>query len=302
MKLFRADNLIDLQTVENTTIAFLGQGSLGSLTTSLLAYPWGRIILIDPDELEDKNVERHLLGYSQIGKFKVEGMREWLVDRGVDPGRIETVTDMSLELEALKDAGILVVSIDDPESCYKINQFAVNRNIPAIYGGVYPNGTGGQVVIVSKPKDACYLCAEKMTGVLDYKGKSPDGDYGVDPMTLVNSAGKLQAVPALKYSIAAIASDMAFAVMDILNGVAEPQILIHAQTWEGILNVRSGQGLNALSGMISAMPGLGLVQNMKLSAQPGGYMFSVQQGMIGQILKRWNVCPAHSSVVSPEDI
>lgn len=302
MKLFRAENLIDLSVVGKTTIAIAGAGSLGSLVTSLLAYPWGKIILIDPDKLEDKNVERHLLGYSQLGKYKAQAMAEWLIDRGVDPRRIVAITDMRQEMEALKSANIIVVSIDNPAACYEINQLAVNLNIPAVYGGVYPMGTGGQTVVVPTPKEMCYFCAEKQTGVLEYKGKKADGDYGVDPMKLVGDAGTLTAVPALKYAISAIASDMAAAVMDILSGVAEPEILIHAQSWEGILNLRSGKELNALSSFVTALSGLGVVSNMKLEAQSGGYVFSMKQGKMALKLKRWQVCPAHSCNTSAEDI
>src|SRR3989339_606173 len=247
MKLYRAENLLDLETVKKSTIAFLGFGSLGSLTASLLAYPWGRIILIDPEKLEADNVERHLLGYSQVGKPKVQGGREWLIDRGVEAKRVLAIaSDASKETDALAQASILVVSIDDPESCYKINQLSVNQGIPAVYGGIYPMGTGGQTVILPRPEEECYLCSEKKMGALDYKGKLPTASYGVDPTTLVNSAGKVTAVPALKYSIGAVASDMAAAVMAILSGTAEPEILIHAQTWEGIINVRQGENLNRL--------------------------------------------------------
>lgn len=301
MNLYRTDNLLDLKRLQNTSIAFLGLGSLGSLVTSLLAYPWKKIVLIDPEKLEDSNVERHLLGYSQIGKYKVDGVKEWLVDRNVDPGRVVTITDMAKELGALVGVDILVVSIDDPDARYPINQFAVNNNIPAVYGGVYPMGTGGQTVIVPTPREICFYCAEKMLGVLDYQGKAPGGDYGVDPMAL-GKRNKLTAVPALKYSIAAVASDMALAVMDIFNKVAEPQILIHAQVWEDVLNVRPGKNLSQIAGYITSIPEMGLVSSMKLVPNDTGCVLWMKQGKLGIKLKRWNACTAHGSSFTPDQI
>lgn len=302
MKFYRTGNLLPLEVVENTTVAILGLGSLGSLVASLVAYPWKKIILIDPEKLENDNVERHLLGYSSVGRYKVDAMKDWLIDRGLDAKRIETVTDMSLELEALSHADILIVSIDDPKSCYEVNQVALNSNIPAIYGGIYPMGTGGQTVVIPTPGDFCYLCTEKMLGVFDYKGKDPNGDYGVDPMALVNSVGKLTAVPSLKYSIAAVASDMASSVMDILQGVAEPEILISAQTWEPIVNLRSSKDIASVTGLIMAMPELGLIPNMKLMQNDKKYQLGIKKSKMSLKIKRWDACPAHGSNISADEI
>jgi hypothetical protein len=225
-----------------------------------------------------------------------------LVDRGLDPKRIVTITDYGQELEALSQAHILIVSIDDPQACYEVNQVAVKRNIPAVYGGVYPRGTGGQVVVVSTPKDFCYLCSENMMGVFDYKGKDPRGDYGVDPMALKNTAGKLTAVPSLKYSIAAVASDMALAVMDIVSGTAEPEILISSQTWEPVINLRTRESVQGVSGFVTVMPELGVIPNMKLTQANGKYQLSMRKSKISLKAKRWGTCPAHGSDSSADDI
>jgi molybdopterin/thiamine biosynthesis adenylyltransferase len=301
MELYRTDNLIDLETLKKHTLALVGQGSLGSLLTSLVAYPWGKIILIDPNKLKIENVERHLLGKSQVGKYKVDAMKEWLVDRGIDPDTIETLTDMDKEMEVLSQATIIVVSIDVQKPCYMINQLCVNLDIPAIYGGVYPGGNAGQTVIVPHPKEQCYHCSQKMMGALDYKGHSPDGDYGIDPMS-VQDDGVVTAVPALKYSISAVASDMAAGLLDILSGVAVPEVLVQTQSWEDILNIPAGENLKAVAGMVAALPNLGLVSSMKITPNKGSYVLSVKQGKVGQKLRRWNSCPVHGSSNSLSDI
>lgn len=298
----RTGNLLDLSALSKTTIAFCGLGSLGSITASLLSYPWKKIILIDPEKLEDSNVERHLLGYSSVGEYKVDAMKKWFLDRRLVPSQnIIALHDISRTFEVLAEADILVVSIDDPQACYGINQFAVTHNIPAVYGGVYPMGSAGQTAVIPNPIHTCYLCAEKKMGALEYKGKPADMDYGVDPMSLISSSGKISAVPSLKHSISTIAGDMTYATLQILKGMANTEIVVYAQEWENVVYIPNNLR-NNVSGFVSAMAGLGLNQNFAIGLEEGQYVLKLRQGKVSLSLSKWENCPAHSKSNSADDI
>ena len=300
--LHRVGNLLDLETVSNTTIAFCGLGSVGSLTASMLSYPWKKIILIDPEKLEDNNVERHLLGYSSVGEYKVEAMKKWFLDRKLVPSQnIITLHDVTKTFDLLREADIIVVSIDDPAPCYEINQFAVSNNIPAVYGGVYPMGSGGQTAVIPNPASTCYLCAEKKMGALEYKGKPQGSGYGVDPMSLVSSSGKISAVPSLKHSITAIAADMAYATLQILKGSAITEIVIYAQEWEDLIIIPK-KLVSTVSSFVSSMTNLGLNQNFSMGQSEGQYTLKMRQGKVSLSLSKWENCPAHSKSNSADDI
>src|SRR3982751_2326708 len=97
-QLFRVNGILDRQTVESKKILGLGLGSLGSMTIGNLAYPWRQLVLADLEVLEEHNVERHLLVRSELGQSKVEGVKRWLVDRGVSAASIDTHTGDARQL------------------------------------------------------------------------------------------------------------------------------------------------------------------------------------------------------------
>ena len=65
--------------LQDKKILMVGQGSLGSMVTYLLAKAGvGEIILIDPETLIDANIGRHILGIDSLGESKVRGMKRRL--------------------------------------------------------------------------------------------------------------------------------------------------------------------------------------------------------------------------------
>jgi len=87
-ELHRTLGILDLNVLGNSKLVLVGLGSLGSLTLANLCYPFKEVVLIDPDILEDKNIERHLLGPEEIGESKVMGCWRWMKSRGVYPKKI----------------------------------------------------------------------------------------------------------------------------------------------------------------------------------------------------------------------
>ena len=308
MQLFRVSGILELEKIQKAKVLFLGLGSLGSLAIANLAFPFSQIVLVDPDDLEDANVERHLLGMDWIGKPKVNGVKDWLLQRGLRPenilihqGRAEEV------LEQHADADLVIVSIDKRRSRKNINAFCHSNNIQALYGGVYPNGTAGQVVVVPKPQDACFVCAEFRMGIKNDTQDHPLAhDYGIDPTTLSDEDGELRAVPALRASISSIADNLAHFALQLLGG-KDVESQVHVQSfghWESILTLDPGHTLDLVGYFTEYLPNLGLVPHFTLEPMEGGEAFTlnIRHTGLSLQLKQWKSCPLHSRAVSMDDI
>lgn len=305
MKLFRVSGVLDLDVIRARKLLFLGLGSLGSLTAGNLPYEWRETVLIDPETLEENNIERHLLGRAELGQPKAEGVRRWFIDRGIDPRTIVSHVGNAQDfLDLHTDADLLIVGVDNRRARDDVNAWAVEYNIPAIYGGIYPRGTGGDVMVISRPREVCGLCAEFRMGNLEYKGK-PTDDYGVNIAELLDTRGDLKAVPALRWAISSIAADMADIALDILmkGGEVKPHILVHAHHWEPVLVLRPGRALTTLASFIASLPAMGLLETMKLGKlSDGTYQLLVQRGIVSLRLERWNRCSLHAGSISTEEI
>jgi molybdopterin/thiamine biosynthesis adenylyltransferase len=183
-----------------------------------LAYPFRKFILIDPDILTVENVERHALGASWIGRPKVAGMKDYLLERGIAADTIQVfharVQDVLGRLGELPD--LMLLSIDQRNARLFVNSYAVRFNIPLLDGGVFAKGTGGQVLVVPSPKDVCYRDAEIMLGA-DHDQEPHSGEYGVN-IAEGGAATPTRAIPALRASVDRIACHMARLGLDMLTG------------------------------------------------------------------------------------
>jgi molybdopterin/thiamine biosynthesis adenylyltransferase len=304
-QLFRTEGVLDLNKVRQQIVVFLGLGSLGSLTLSNMAYPFKQIVLIDPDDLEEDNVERHLLGYSDITDpptAKVVGIKRWLIkERRVDPNSIVIHKGNAQDfLHLYKDADLLVVNIDKRQVRDEINQFAVEHNIPAVYGGIYSKGIGGRVMVLPSPKDVCYQCAEYVMGNT-YEGHI-GADYGVDPDAIAH-AEDLHAVPALKPSIAAVAGLMAFLAMDLLGGGDKtPKVVVEALASKDLPVFLKTKSLSSVAGFIREHEALGLIPSMKIVPQPGSRFKLYAERDMFTFWVRQEHCPLHGGSESLENV
>ena len=309
MELFRAEGLLDLEAVRRQKLIFIGGGSLGSLTLANLAYPWRQIVLIDPDELAEHNVERHLLGRSEIGQPKVEGLKRWLIDRGVPSTSIVTHHGVAQDvLDEHTDASLMVVSIDRKFSKDDVNAWAYLHNIPALYGGVYPKGTGGNVIVIPRPAKACYVCAAFMIGesLKEEPTEVGEVDYGVDVTLMRDEEGEVTAVPALKPSIGMVADTMALLAIDCLKGVDDVNsqvVVMVGSSWETVIVAEQKDNLESIVQYINTMKEFKVLPNMRLRvADDGTQMLDLRYGTLSLLLKKWRGCPIHSAPIDASDI
>jgi molybdopterin/thiamine biosynthesis adenylyltransferase len=62
---------------------------------------------------------------------------------------------------AVRGVDLVVAATDDPAAQRALNRFAYARRRPALFVGLYAGAEGGEVVVVSPDRTACYLCATR---------------------------------------------------------------------------------------------------------------------------------------------
>lgn len=304
MKLHRIKGLLNQNALDKETIFFAAAGSLNSLTLGMLAYPFGRIVIVDPDNLKEENVERHELPMSYVGQPKAVGMADALVKRGVPPDRIIPIVGYAEEaLLSYTDASLVVMGIDKRRPKDLVNAICAKYDIPMIVGGVYPKGVGGQVMVLPRPRDVCYVCAESLMGGA-YEEVLPH-DYGVDPTQVDPDGQANQAIPALRAPIAAIASTMAQVALEILTskgGEIKPYIIKQTFDWMSVLEMSPGPLFEVVNRFIRSLPALGMRPHWALGKLPNGWDVRVQRGIVQYALEQWSDCPLHAKPVSLDTI
>lgn len=150
----------------NGHVLMLGVGGLGSSTTTALAMSGcGTISLLDFDHIELSNLNRQLFSMEDIGKKKVEGMKERI--QAVNPDvtvntffqRLNSTDDVKAILRQLKP-DIVVAAIDRPTIAADrwISDACFEAGIPAVFNSV---SAGKGLLWTKQPgKSGCFRCDE----------------------------------------------------------------------------------------------------------------------------------------------
>jgi molybdopterin/thiamine biosynthesis adenylyltransferase len=164
----------------------------------------GNFVLIDDDALEPGNVVRHIADSLFIGQAKVEAVAE-LIKRRNPEAQVETrIGRIEENMDALDGLDMLVVGVDGEGPKYVINQACLDRNLAAVYAGVYERGEGGDVVIIRPYQGPCYACwaaALRDDLALTKKDAAAELDYG-----MIGPEGTLEAEPGLWLHVVRVAA------------------------------------------------------------------------------------------------
>ena len=130
------------QNIQSLRIGIVGVGSVGALVAETLArIGVMEITLIDPDEIEKRNLDRLLYGKRQrIGEKKVIRARKEIEENTTAPGVSVRAVQLGIEyepayLEGL-DCDLIVSCVDRPVARDVLNNIAMAHLIPVIEGGV----------------------------------------------------------------------------------------------------------------------------------------------------------------------
>ncbi len=156
--------------LENKTVAIIGMGSGGSLLALYLAKSGiQNFIFIDDDVLETHNIIRHICDLSQLGRFKTNAVKDYILARIPDI-TIQTVErkfslhtrgDFEFFFDLLGKVDLIAAVSGEHDVNYSINDFVHSNQlpIPIIYAGTFEGVKGGLMFKVDPRKgDYCYHC------------------------------------------------------------------------------------------------------------------------------------------------
>jgi len=178
--------------LKESTVFMIGAGGLGSSAAFYLAAAGvGKIIIADSDKVELSNLNRQILhGSKRLGKNKALSAKNTLAALNENI-KIEAVTERitaeNIDKYA-KKADILLDCLDNFETRFLLNSYAVKKKKPLIFGAIY--GYFGQLAFIRPGKSFCLACIFEglpVKGIFPVLGATP----GV--------IGSLQAMEAVKY-------------------------------------------------------------------------------------------------------
>jgi adenylyltransferase/sulfurtransferase len=199
--------------------AIVGCGALGSFQAAALARAGvGRITIIDRDYVEASNLQRQWLfeesdAIQALPKAAAAERRIAAINSRVSVRGVVADLTASNVAELLSGAGLILDGTDNFATRYLLNDFAVSRTIPWIYGAAV--GSYGLAMPVIPGKTACLRCVY------------PDPPQGVQPTC--ETAGVLNVIASL------VASYQVADALKILCGRADlvqPRIT-RVDIWQG---------------------------------------------------------------------
>jgi len=182
----------------------VGCGALGSFHAAALARAGvGRLTIVDRDYVEPANLHRQWLfeesdAAQALPKAAAAERRIARINSGVQARGIVADLTAANAGELLGDAGVILDGTDNFDTRYLLNDFAVSRGIPWIYGAAV--GSYGLTMPVIPGRTACLRCVY------------PDPPSGAQPTC--ETAGVVNAI------VSAVASIQVADALKILCGSA----------------------------------------------------------------------------------
>ncbi|MDX6608567.1 MAG: molybdopterin-synthase adenylyltransferase [Solirubrobacterales bacterium] len=158
---------IDRRHIAPVTIAVVGVGRVGGwLALELARLVPHRLVLIDGDNYEERNVSGHPLPAEYVGMNKAVAMADWLEQEvpGIEITAIpyyvdEGIEDDTIYEDVIEPAAVVVVATDKLEVQRRVADLARSAEVPAIIPGIAADGSGrGEAFISFSEDQPCFSC------------------------------------------------------------------------------------------------------------------------------------------------
>ena len=158
----RSRGILESSLLENRRVAVVGLGSGGSHVVIELAKAGvGKFVLVDYDRIELQNIIRHVCGLSDLGRLKINAMRDRILEKN-PYAEVEiyntNINDLEEARKILKGCDIVIAATDNIQSRFNINTLSLELGIPTLYGSCAVRAAGGQVVRVRPKVSPCFSC------------------------------------------------------------------------------------------------------------------------------------------------
>jgi len=144
--------------LSNAKVAIIGVGALGTNSAELLTRAGiGNLLLIDPDIIEESNLQRQtLFNEDDVGKSKTITAKEKLEKiNSLIKIKTENITLNKNNISILKEFDLILDCTDNLPTRFVINKFCKENKLPWIYAACVK--THGYVMPIM-PKQACLNC------------------------------------------------------------------------------------------------------------------------------------------------
>lgn len=153
----RHSDLMDLEKLSQLHVTVIGIGAIGSCTVAALAKMGvGRITMYDKDIVAEHNLPNQWFGLSDIGKPKVDAMKDWL-DLLVDDVVIEPINERYMR-QPLSE--VVICCIDSMEGRHSIWRSVKRQRSktgdPKLYVDTRMGAELGQVYAIRESESMVY--------------------------------------------------------------------------------------------------------------------------------------------------
>jgi len=175
----RNQGIVECDQMKQKQVLIIGCGSGGSYIAVQLAKAGiGEMILVDGDVFGYQNICRHQCGVSDVGKPKVDAVKERIIN--INPyckvhtffSELQHVDPEELQSLVKKDA-VIACCTDNRHAGYVCNELADTYGIPMVVAGCGPMASTGEVFYY-KPECGmpCYACAFGEDKGVDYSNQN----------------------------------------------------------------------------------------------------------------------------------
>ncbi|MFN0244738.1 MAG: HesA/MoeB/ThiF family protein [Planctomycetota bacterium] len=160
----RRTGLLESSILADKTALLIGLGTGGAhVALELAKCGVGSFVLLDHDRLGVGNVVRHPGGVSQAGRYKVNVVRDLILDK--NPQAQVLAVPLSVDFSVLDEvrayvrkADVVVCGTDSRPSKLLVNRLCVEADVVALYGGAFRRAYGGQILRVRPRQSPCHQC------------------------------------------------------------------------------------------------------------------------------------------------
>lgn len=157
----RIESAVDLARLRVARVGIVGVGGSVNLVQGLCRSGVGGLLLIDPDHVAPENLVRQEYIRADLGRPKVEALAAHLreIDERCEVEAIRgDVTRLGVDGSAsFGRLDLLIATTDRFAAQARVNELALEHQVPAIWAGVYEGGVGGEVIFW-RPGLPCYRC------------------------------------------------------------------------------------------------------------------------------------------------
>jgi molybdopterin/thiamine biosynthesis adenylyltransferase len=216
----RRMGILETTILKDKTVLCIGLGTGGAFVAVELAKCGvGRFLLVDRDRLSVGNVVRHPGGISQVGRSKVNVLRDLILEKNpkarVEVHPIEVSFDNRDEIVGLvRSADIVICGTDNRQSKLLINELCVAADVTAVYGGAFSRAYGGQVLRVRPKRSPCQQC---FVAAMPEEAADVEISSAVDASEIAYSDKPVAVEPGLSLDVLPIATLLAkLALLELL--------------------------------------------------------------------------------------